>query len=153
MSFWDFCESETFKGTVLIFGGAACAGSWIYGASENLASAGCPADALLVLLCDGGVILTGGTVWLLWLAGCRLSVPLVIDILLAASFVFGVLAIWIMHLRGVLVLALDPSGKYPEWLAWIAPVVLLAIIATTRYPPARRRLLRTKWERDDRDAA
>jgi hypothetical protein len=148
MNLW---ENRTVNFSIAIIGGTAGAAGWIYGAAENLAQAGCRGEAQLALFCDGGVILTGGILWLLWLAGCRLSVPLITDILLGASFVFGVLAIWIMHLHGVLVLALDPSGKYPEWLAWLAPIVLLVIIAITRYPPAHKWMLGTRASPKDHE--
>ena len=134
---------------MIILGATAGAGGWIYGASENLASAGCAAEADQVLLCAGGVWLSGGIVWLLWLASRRLSLLFVMDVLLGASFVFGVLALWIMHSHGVLVLAVHPSGKYPQWLAWAVPVLIFGVLAGTWYPPIRRRLLRTKLERND----
>ncbi len=152
MGFWNFSESRTFEGAAIIFISAVAAGGWIYGASDNLASVGCQADARLALLCDGGVILTGGIISLLWLAGRRLSTLAIINVLLAASFVFGVLALWIMHAHGVLAIALDPAGKYPEWLAGAVPVLLLLIMASTWYPAARRRLQRRALERSDSPA-
>jgi hypothetical protein len=127
-----------------MIGATAGAGGWIYGASEELASAGRNNEATLVLLCAAGVWLTGGAMWLLWLAGLRLNLLVVTNVLLGASFAFGVLALWIMRSHGVVALAVDSSGKYPEWLAYGAPIVLLAFVGMTWFPPIRRRLQRTK---------
>jgi hypothetical protein len=147
MNFWS---SKTFETSPIILGGTAGAAGWIYGASENLARAGCMAEARLVFLCAACVVLTGGIIWLLWLVGCRLSALLVIDLLLGASFLFGVLALWVMQSRGVLAVAIDPpAGRYPEWLAWTAPVVLLIVMGITWFAPVRKRLQPNKLERSD----
>jgi hypothetical protein len=146
VTFWG---SKTVEGSVALVGGTAGAAGWIYGAGENLASAGRTADAQLALLCTGGVCVAGGTMWLLWLAGRRLNLLFVMNVLLGASVLFGGLAVCILHSRGVLAIAVDPSGKYPEWLAWAAPVLVFAVLAGTWYPPIRRRLLRTKFARND----
>jgi hypothetical protein len=139
-------QGRTFVVSLAILGATAGTGGWIYGASEELASGGRGADATLVLLCAAGVWLTGGVLWLLWLAGLRLNLLVVMNVLLGASSVFGVLALWIMRWRGVVAFAIDSSGKYPEWLAYAAPVALLAVMAMTWYPPIRKRLQRTNFE-------
>jgi hypothetical protein len=144
----NFWTSRTFEVSAIMLGATGGAAGWILGARQNLAAAGRDADAAIVFWCTAGVFLTGGVLWLLWVAGRRLSLLVVMDVLLGASLVFGVLALWIMHARGVLALALDPSGKYPEWLAWAAPVLVLAFLAGTWYPPIRRWFQRTKLERN-----
>jgi hypothetical protein len=135
--------SKTFVVSEIFLGGTLGAAGWILGASEELASAGSSTDANIVRLCAGGVFLVGGVMWLLWLTGRRLNVLLVVEILLGASFIFGTAALGIMQSRGVLALAVDSSGKYPEWLAYSAPVAILAIMAIILIPPIRRSLRRT----------
>jgi hypothetical protein len=145
----NFFASRTFEGSAALLGATAGAAGWIFGASENLATAGHTADAHLALFCSAGVFVAGGTMWLQWLTGRRLNLLFVMNVLLAASILFGGMAVWMLHSRGVLAIAVNPSGKYPEWLAWLAPIVLVAILASTWYPPLRRRLLRTKFARHD----
>jgi hypothetical protein len=130
-----------------MIGGTGGAAGWMIGAGVNLASAGRSADANLVWLCTAGVFATGAILWVLMMAGWKLSTLLVAEVLLASSFIFGTLALWLLHLRGVLALALDPAGRYPERLASSAPVVLLAIMATMAWESARRR--RRKLEHGD----
>jgi len=145
MNFW---QSRKFEGSLIFLGSTTGAAGWIFGARENLAEAGRSEDAALVLWCAAGVLLTGGILWLLWLIGRRLSVLVVMDVLLGASFAFGVLALWIIQSRGVLAIAVNSAGKYPEWLAWAAPIAVFAIMASTWLPPIRRRLQRTKMYPD-----
>ena len=142
-------QGKTLGASLSLIGGTLGAAGWILGASSELTWAGQVTEAALVLLCAVGVLLTGGAMWLLWWWGRSLNALVVIDVLLAASFAFGVLALWIMRSRGVVAFAIDSDGNYPEWLAYAAPVVLLAFMAITWYPPIRRRLQQTKLERDD----
>jgi hypothetical protein len=123
----------------VMIGGTGGTAGWIIGAAANLEAAGRRADANMVWLCVAGVFATGGILWLLLMTGRKLSVLLVAEPLLAASFIFGALALWILHLRGALAFAVDPAGKYPEWLAWAALPLLLVIMAVMAWESARRR--------------
>jgi hypothetical protein len=135
--------SRTLGTSLAWLGGTVGAAGWILGAADELAWAGRGTDAAYVFLCAAGVLLTGGTLWLLWLAGCRLSLLVVTEALLAASFTFGVLALWIMHKRDVVALAIDSSGRCPEELAYAAPAAVLAVMAILCCPPIRKWLQRT----------
>jgi len=130
--------------SIAFIGATYGAAGWILGAGEQLASAGHGTDAALVRLCAAGVLLSGGIMWVLWLAGRRLNLFVVIELLLGASFTFGLLALWIMRVRGVVALAIDSSGGYPEGLAYAAPIALLAIMAILCWSPIRKRLQRTR---------
>ena len=81
--------------------------------------------------------LTGGVLWLLWLAGRRLNLLPAIQVLLGASFTFGRLAVWIMHSHGRVAFAVGASGEYPEELAYGAPVAMLAIMVIMCCPRIR----------------
>jgi hypothetical protein len=131
-------------GTLGFIGGTIGAAGWILGASEELAWAGYVTEASLVLLCAAGVLLTGGIMWCLWLAGRSLNPFVLIQALLGASFTFGVLALYTMRIRGVVAFAIDSSGRYPEGLAYAAPIALLAIMACLWCTPIRKRLHRTR---------
>jgi hypothetical protein len=142
MSAW---QNKTTVVSAAMFGATVGAAGWIYGASEELAEAGHGAEAALVLWCAAGVWLTGGLLWLLWLCGCKLNLLIAMNVLFGASFVFGVLALWIMRAHGVAAFAIDSAGKYPEWLAYVAPAALLACWALTWYPRIRKRLQNTTF--------
>jgi len=139
-------QSKTFCASLSLIGGTLGAAGWILGASGELAWAGRVTESALVLLCAVGVLLTGGAMWLLWRTGRSLNALVVINVLLGASIVFGVLALWIMRSRGVVAFAVDSEGNYPEWMAYAAPVALLAIMGITWFPPIRRRLQRTNFQ-------
>ena len=123
-------------------GGTVGAAGWILGAAQELASGGHATDATLVLLCAAGVLLTGGMMWSLWLAGNRLDLFVLVETLLGSSLVFGILSLWIMHARGVFAFAVDSSGVYSEWFAYAAPVFVFALMAVLCYPGIRRWLRR-----------
>jgi len=135
-------RQRTFWISLVWIGISFGAAGWILGASEELVWAGLGVDAAYVLLCAAGVLLTGGILWWLTLVGRRLSLWIAMEVLLGASFVFGVSALWIMRLRGVVAFAVDSSGRYPEGLAYAAPVAVLAIMAVLWCPPVRKRLQR-----------
>jgi hypothetical protein len=137
----EFWRNKTLIFSEIMLGATGGAAGWIIGAQQNLVAAGRSADAAVVLWCAVAVFMIGGILWLLWLAGCRFNMLLIVNLLLGASIIFGALALWIMHARGVLALAIDPSGRYPEWLAWAAPVILLVMMAATWCPPTRRWLM------------
>jgi hypothetical protein len=134
----------TFLTSLGFLGGTFGAAGWILAASQELAWAGCGTEAALVLLCATGVLLSGGALWCLWLAGRRLNLFVVIELLLGASFAFGVLAVWIMRMRGVTAFAIDSSGKYPKGLAYAAPAILIVITACLWFTPIRKRLQRVR---------
>jgi len=136
--------NRTLLGTLGFLGGTVGAAGWILGAGEELAAAGYGTEATLVLLCAAGVLLTGGILWSLWLAGRNLSSFVLVLALLGASFTFGVLALYIMQTKGVVAFAIDSSGGYPEWLAYAAPIALLAIMACLWCTPIRERLQRAR---------
>lgn len=102
---------------------------WIIGIGVGLLKApDTPADILLdvvvVFLLASGVLLTGVIIWCLYLSGRRLRVLFVVEALLAASLVFGTIALVWVHARGVLPLAVtgDATGGQPwESLARTLP--------------------------------
>lgn len=89
------------------------AAGWILGAGCNLLRSDHAEVARPVFLCASGVLLIGGILWSLWLAGRRLHLFALIQMLPGASVVLGMAAIWIMRARGVVRFAVDPSGDYP----------------------------------------
>jgi hypothetical protein len=146
-----------------LFAGSIGAAGWILGAAVELMGApGLPqapsSDVDVVLLCAGGVLLTGFVIWLLFLCGRRLSVFWIGELLLGASLVFGTMAIVWMDVRGVLPLATAGHGgslfhgqpgneiweaigrRLPPKLAYAVPLLLLGLMAAAWWPPLRRRL-------------
>jgi hypothetical protein len=140
----DLSFNRNLGGTLGFIGGTLGAAGWILGASEQLARAGYGTEAALVLLCAAGVLLTGGILWCWWLAGRRLNLFVLIQALLGASFTFGILALYTLRIRGVVAIAIDASGSYPDGLAYAAPIALLAIMAGLWCTPIRKRLHRTR---------
>jgi hypothetical protein len=144
--------------TVALFGGTLGATGWIFGmVLELLAAPAQPADIgediLVVLLCAGGVLLTGIFVWCLYLFGRRLSHLIVMEVLLGASLVFGTLALIWIDARGLLpVVMAGRSGmgqagneiweeigrQIPPQLAYTVPLILLSMMAAIwRFPVTR----------------
>jgi hypothetical protein len=123
-------------------GGCGAAG-WIYGAAENLTLAGAPAlDVVVVLSCAAAVFLTS-VFWVChYFSGRRQNAFVVVQSMLGASLVFGTIAVSWMHARGTLVLALDPNKRFPPALAFLAPLLILALMAALCWPPIRRRSFR-----------
>jgi len=115
---------------------------WIFGAASELNPAPAESvgilDVLVVFSCAVGVVLTGVFLWCVYLSGRRLSVFVVGQTLLGASFLFGTVAIWWMHTRGVLALAVDANGNYPQEIAYAAPLIILGMMAAMWCPPFRR---------------
>jgi hypothetical protein len=143
-----------------LFGGTLGAAGWILGAAFELMAApaqpaGILLDILVVLSCAIGVMLTGVFVWCLYLSRRRLSGFFVIETLLGASLVFGMLAIVWMHARGVLALAIGghtESGQpgnevwetiarhVPQEIVYTVPLIILGVMAAIWWTPLRRSL-------------
>jgi hypothetical protein len=146
--------------TLALFGATVGAAGWILGAALELTAAPVqPAGMLLdidvVLLCAAGVMLTGVFIWALYLSGRRLSGFFMIESLLAASVIFGIVAVGWMHARGVLALAVaghggqgqpgneiwEAIGRHaPQELAYAAPLIILGMMAAIWWPPFRKRI-------------
>src|SRR5262245_43871438 len=147
--------------TLSLFGGAVGAAGWILGVANELLSvpvppAGIGLDILVVCLCAVGVLMMGVFVWCLYLSGRRLQVALIIETLLGASLVFGTLALMWIHARGVLPLAVRGYGgsgqpgnevweeigrDLPPEFAYVAPLLILGLMALIWWPRSRKRLL------------
>ena len=130
--------------SVGLIGATFGAAGWILGASTGLAIAGYGTDAVLVFSCAVGVLLSGVIIWSFWLAGRGLNAFVLMEALLGASLASGLLALWIMRVRGVVAFAVDPAGRHPEELAYVAPIALLAIMAILWLAPIRKRLQRVR---------
>jgi hypothetical protein len=144
--------------TLALLSGSVGAAGWIFGAALNLLSAPPGSvgvlDVGVVFLCALGVMLAGFVVWCLYLSGHGLNRFLVIETLLGASLAFGTLAVWWMHTRGVLALAVaggddlgQPGALLLHWIippreefAHAVPVIVLIAMALMWWPSARRRL-------------
>ena len=156
-STWSTADTKI---TLGLFGSTIGAAGWILGATFELMSATKQTadmllDIVVVLSCAFGVMLTGVFIWALYLSGRRLSCFLVIETLLGASFVFGVVAVAWMHARGVLPLILGAhvgSGQpgnelwvtigrwLPPEIVWAAPLLILVTMLVFWWPPLRRRM-------------
>jgi hypothetical protein len=142
---------------IALLGGSIGAAGWILGAVDELVAekAGL-LDIGVVVLCALGVLLTGFVLWRSYVAGRRLSTFWMIEALLGASFVFGMLAVCWMDARGVLAFATSAQADHgqpgnqiwealarhtPARFAYAAPVILLAMMALVCWHPLRRRML------------
>jgi hypothetical protein len=129
------------------------AAGWIVGAAWNLDKGGRFVDSVLVWICALGVLRVGLVFWLVWMTGRRLSIFVVVQVLLGASALFGSVALYIVRERGLVGFAVDPSGRYPEALAYAAPLCILVFMATVYWPPIRRRVVGTQTYLQRRGAA
>jgi hypothetical protein len=108
-------------------------------------------DVVIVLLCAGGVALTGTFLWYFYLSGRRLSTLVVLETLLGASLVFGMFALLWMDARGVLNFVttradegqpgvellyriIPPRKEY----VYAVPLIILALMAVVCWPPLQR---------------
>jgi hypothetical protein len=144
-----------------IFGGSLGAAGWIFGAASELMAApaqpnGIGADIFVVVLCAVGVLLTGTVIWCQYLSGRRLSVFFMVETLLGASLMFGTAALFWIHARGLLPLVVqghsgsgqpgneiwEAIGRHvPPEMAYLAPLIILAIMLVLWWNPIRRRLI------------
>jgi len=146
--------------TLGLFGATVGAAGWILGAALELTAApeqpaGTLLDIVVVLLCAVGVMLTGVFIWGFYLSGRRLSGFFMMESLLGASLVFGIVAVGWMYARGVLALAVaghggrgqpgneiwEAIGRHaPQELAYAAPLIILGMMAAIWWPPFRKRM-------------
>ena len=148
--------------TLALFGATVGAAGWILGAALELTAApvqpaGMLLDIVVVLLCAGGVVLSGVLIWGLYLSGRRLSGFFMMESLLGSSLVFGIIAVGWMRARGVLALAVaghggdgqpgneiwEAIGRHaPQELAYAAPLIILGMMAAIWWAPVRKRMFR-----------
>lgn len=146
--------------SVGLLGGTFGVAGWIVGILQELVASGGPADVgddvKFVVGCVAGVGLTGFAIWCLYLLGCRLRTVLVIEALLAASLVFGTIALVWIDARGLLpAVTAGRSGmgqpgneiwealgrKIPPRFVYVTPLMIAAMMAGIWIPPIRR----TRW--------
>lgn len=139
----DFLLSPIFSISMTFLGGTLGAAGWILGASLQLELAGYHSDAVSVLWCAVGVFVIGCLMWCRFLIVRTINQFVLIEVLLGASFAFGVAALWIMRNNGVVAFAVNASGKFSEAFAYAAPVTILVMMACLWLPPIRSHLQQT----------
>jgi|GEM_PF-3332403 len=162
-------SNEDMRTTIRLFGATVGAAGWIAGIAGGLLRApasrpGLVLDTAVVCLSAAGVLLTGTFIWWLWFSGHKLSVLLVTETLLGASFLFGTGALVFIDARGSLPLAVQGSAKsgqpggeivetigshIPPEIAYVAPFLILSLMTLVWWPTCGQRMIgrHTKFKR------
>lgn len=118
------------------FGAAA----WLGVFAIKLLSLGLTFDAMIPLVAGLCIVLTGVWIWTLRCRGDEISLWTAIQYLLAATALFGLVALVVLNNRGVLDAIIDPNGKFPAYVNFLLPLVLVAMMALFCLPPLKKPL-------------
>ncbi|MEM7454182.1 MAG: hypothetical protein AAF456_07480 [Planctomycetota bacterium] len=121
-----------------IAGGTLGAMGWILGAALNLLFEGYFFDAAFTVLCSLGVAFGGLWAFRQKQAGKVVNMWVLVVGLLTGSMIFGLCAFLWLHQRGTLEPIIDPEGKYPLFLNFLAPALIGVAILVTMIPPVRK---------------
>ena len=123
-------------------GAAVGAAGWLLGVGLKLISLGLLVDATVPLMAAILIILCGYWIWQRRQSGKPVHLFSVVQTLLAASAALGFISLLFLRARGTLEATIDPKGSYPEWVNFLAPMIILVMMAIVCIPPINRRLTR-----------
>ena len=126
----------------VLIGAAIGASIWLIGMSIKYLVIGRAFEGLFPLVATALVISAGYWLWTLKKSGQPISLWMMIQTLLAASCLNGLIVLIILHTRGTLEPLVDPEGKFPDWVNFLAVLILIGMMAIFTLPAIKNRLQR-----------